>query len=385
MRKCAEEALRESQQMLHLVLDTIPVRVFWKDTGSNYLGCNRPFALDAGLRSPEEIVGRNDFEMSWSEQARLYRSDDRLVMETGTPKLGYEEPQTAPGGDRIWLRTSKVPLFDAKGDIRGVLGTYEDITVQKRAEEELRESRDALDLRVQERTAELEKANEQLRQIPSKLISVQEEERKRLASDLHDSIGQTLAAVKFWVEMVLKLRDVGDSCAALNHLEQFVPILQRSIEETRHIYMGLRPSMLDNEGLLATLGWLCRECMKLYPERHIEFEAGIAEEKIPEDLKVNIFRIAQEALNNIARHSRAEWVDISLSNNIGEIQLVVSDDGVGMDQELILRTNTARSLGLTSMRERAELTGGSFSIESAPGEGTTITASWPIEAEDRPR
>ncbi len=385
MRKRAEEALRESQQMLHLVLDTIPVRVFWKDTGSNYLGCNRPFALDAGLCSPEEIVGRNDFEMSWREQARLYRSDDRLVMETGTPKLGYEEPQTAPGGDRIWLRTSKVPLFDAKGEIRGVLGTYEDITVQKRAEEELRESRDALDLRVQERTAELEKANEQLRQIPSKLISVQEEERKRLASDLHDSIGQTLSAVKFWVEMALKLRDVGDSCAALSHLEQFVPILQRSIEETRHIYMGLRPSMLDNEGLLATLEWLCRECMKLYPERHIEFEAAIAEEKIPESLKVNIFRIAQEALNNIARHSRAEWVDISLSKSTGEIRLVVSDDGVGMDQELILRTNTARSLGLTSMRERAELTGGSFSIESAPGEGTTITACWPIEVEDRPQ
>jgi PAS domain S-box-containing protein len=133
----AEEALRESQQMLQSVLDTIPVRVFWKDLDSKYLGCNRAFALDAGLQSPEEIIGGNDFETGWAEQADLYISDDRWVMETGIAKLGYEEPQTTPGGDRIWLRTSKVPLFDMKGEIKGVLGTYEDITVDKRAEEAL--------------------------------------------------------------------------------------------------------------------------------------------------------------------------------------------------------------------------------------------------------
>ena len=161
-RKRAEESLRESQQMLHSVLDTIPVRVFWKDTDSNYLGCNRPFALDAGLQSPEEIVGRNDFEMGWREQAQLYRSDDRLVIETGRPKLGYEEPQTTPSGDRIWVRTSKVPLFDVKGETKGVLGTYEDITVHKRAEEGLRKAHDELEQRVVERTAELIKVNEAL-------------------------------------------------------------------------------------------------------------------------------------------------------------------------------------------------------------------------------
>jgi len=246
-----------------------------------------------------------------------------------------------------------------------VLGTYEDITVHKRAEEALR------------------KANEELQQIPSKLIAVLEEERKRLASELHDSIGQTLAAVKFWVEMALKLKDAGDGNAALNHLKQFVPILQRSIEETRSIYMGLRPSMLDSKGLLATLEWLRQECMKLYPERHIELESGVAEEEIPKSLKVNIFRIAHEALNNIAKHSKAEWVDILLSKNVSGIELAVSDDGVGMDLDIIMQTSTATSLGLTSMRERAELTGGSFSIESTPGEGTTIRAFWPIEAEDQ--
>ena len=253
-----------------------------------------------------------------------------------------------------------------------------DVTLSKNGEKALRKAHHELERRVEERTSALGKANEELRQIPSKLIFVQEEERKRLASELHDSIGQTLAAVKFWVEMALKLRDSGDGNAALNHLDQFVPILQHSIEETRSIYMGLRPSMLDSAGLLATLEWLRGECMKLYPQRHIDLEMGVAEEEIPEKLKINIFRIAQEALNNIAKHSEAEWVDISLSNNGGGIELVVSDDGVGINLDVVMQTVTATSLGLTSMTERAELTGGSFAIESALGEGTTIRASWPI-------
>jgi PAS domain S-box-containing protein len=137
LRKQTEEALRESQQMLQTVLDTIPVRVFWKDLASNFLGCNRCFALDAGLQSPAEIIGRNDFAMGWSEQAELYRSDDQQVMETGRPKIGYEEPQTTPEGAQIWLHTSKVPLLDSQGRIKGVLGTYEDITERKRTEGEL--------------------------------------------------------------------------------------------------------------------------------------------------------------------------------------------------------------------------------------------------------
>ncbi|MEN6440302.1 MAG: PAS domain S-box protein [Syntrophobacter sp.] len=381
-RREVEQALQESQQMLQLVLDTIPVRVFWKNPDSSYLGCNRPFALDAGLQSPEQIIGRNDFEMGWAEQADLYTADDRLVMESGIPKLGYEEPQTTPEGGRLWLRTNKIPLFGANGQITGMLGTYEDITVHKQAEEVLRKAHDELERRVQERTLALEKANEELRQIPSKLIAAQEEERRRLASELHDSIGQTLAAVKFWVEMALKLKAEGSGTDALNHLERFIPTLQRSIEETRNIYMGLRPPMLDSMGLLATLEWLRRESMKLFPQRHIELETGIAEDEIPEILKVNIFRIVQEALNNVARHSNAEWVDISLSKNWDRIELAVSDDGAGMELDMIIRTSTARSLGLTSMRERAELTGGSFSIESTPGKGTIIRACWPNDAKD---
>ena len=141
-RKQAEDALRESRQMLETVLNTIPARVFWKDRNSTYLGCNQSFAQDAGFSSPAEVIGRDDFQMGWAEQADLYRADDRAVIENGRPKLSYEEPGILAEGQRNWLRTSKIPLRDLEGDIRGVLGTYEDITEQKTAEKALRESED---------------------------------------------------------------------------------------------------------------------------------------------------------------------------------------------------------------------------------------------------
>jgi PAS domain S-box-containing protein len=162
LRRKTEEELRESRQMLEMVLNTIPVRVFWKDRESKYLGCNKVFALDSGFSSPDELIGLDDYRMGWAEQADLYRSDDRLVIETGRPKLNYEEPQTTPAGTRIWLRTSKIPLRGPDGGIRGVLGTYEDITEYKRAVEEIRALNAELEQRVVLRTGQLEAANREL-------------------------------------------------------------------------------------------------------------------------------------------------------------------------------------------------------------------------------
>lgn len=138
--KTTEDELRQSRNLLQIVLNTIPIRVFWKDRDLNYLGCNQPFAFDAGVRSPEAMIGKDDYQMGWREQAELYRADDRQVIDSGQPKLEYEEPQTTPDGSRIWLRTSKIPLRDADGRICGVLGTYEDITERKRVEEALKEN-----------------------------------------------------------------------------------------------------------------------------------------------------------------------------------------------------------------------------------------------------
>ncbi len=117
------------------------MRVFWKDRNLVYLGCNEAFAQDAGLAAPSEIVGKDDFQMVWSDQAERYRGDDRRVIESGVPRLLIEEPQTTPDGETITLLTSKLPLRDANGEISGVLGTYMDITHRKRVEEELERER----------------------------------------------------------------------------------------------------------------------------------------------------------------------------------------------------------------------------------------------------
>ena len=136
--KQMEEALRESRGILRAVLDSIPVRVFWKDKSLKYLGCNTSFARDAGFEKTVDVIGNDDYSMGWREQAELYQADDRLVIESGKARLLIEEPQTTPSGEQIHLLTSKVPLRDADGAIVGVLGTYQDITARKKAEESLR-------------------------------------------------------------------------------------------------------------------------------------------------------------------------------------------------------------------------------------------------------
>jgi len=136
-QKRNEYALKESNEMLHAVIENAPIRVFWKDRELRYLGCNTAFALDAGKGSPAEVIGKDDFQMGWRDQAEGYQLDDRKVIESDKPKLAFDESQTAPGGQQKWLRTSKVPLHSAEGKVIGVLGIYDDITEQKRNEAQI--------------------------------------------------------------------------------------------------------------------------------------------------------------------------------------------------------------------------------------------------------
>lgn len=141
----ALESLRDSRELLRSVVEHVPLRVFWKDTQLNYLGCNTVFARDAGMERPEDLLGKDDYQLAWRQQAELYRADDRQVMASGLPRIGYEEPQTTPEGHLVWLRTSKVPLRDAAGRIIGLLGVYEEITEQKQAQEALRARNEELE------------------------------------------------------------------------------------------------------------------------------------------------------------------------------------------------------------------------------------------------
>ena len=136
-RQRLERLLARSRNVLLTVIDNIPLRVFWKDRDLRYLGCNNAFARDAGMKHPQDLIGKDDYRMGWSSQAERYRADDLAIMDSGIARLSYDEPQTTPGGQTIWLRTSKVPLRNQVGEVFGVLGVYEDITQIKRMQDTL--------------------------------------------------------------------------------------------------------------------------------------------------------------------------------------------------------------------------------------------------------
>ncbi len=136
-RKRGEEALRDSYLITESIINALPAKIFWKDLNLNYLGSNIEFAINAGFADPSEVIGKDDYQMAWREQAEMYRADDRQVIANGVPKLNYEEPLTTPEGDKITLLTSKMPLRNSKDEIIGVLGSYMDVTEGTKAREKI--------------------------------------------------------------------------------------------------------------------------------------------------------------------------------------------------------------------------------------------------------
>jgi signal transduction histidine kinase len=227
--------------------------------------------------------------------------------------------------------------------------------------------------------AALKESEGRLQHLASQLITAQEDERKRVARELHDSIGSFLVAIKMQIENAILQLERG--AATPDSLKKVIPTVQQTIEESRRIQMNLRPSTLDDLGVLPTLEWQCREFEERCPHIRIEKRIDLTEDQVPNSLKTVIYRISQEALNNIVKHSKANLVILSLQKNGDAIDLAIQDNGQGFEVEkTILKESHKRGLGLSSMKERAELTGGSFSIESNNGGGTVIRATWPVEA-----
>jgi PAS domain S-box-containing protein len=226
---------------------------------------------------------------------------------------------------------------------------------------------------------ELRESENRLRHLSSQLLTVQENERKRISREIHDSLGQSLTAIKFRVENTLQQMDKGKAKTIIKPLEDIIPIIQESIEEARRIQMDLRPSILDDLGVQATLSWFSREFQKTYTTISIEKKIDIQESEVPDALKTVLYRISQEALNNIAKHSKADLVHLTLKKINNSIELTIQDNGEGFDpREALAVDSSKRGLGLTGMRERAELSGGMFFIESTVGKGTLIRASWTL-------
>jgi signal transduction histidine kinase len=224
---------------------------------------------------------------------------------------------------------------------------------------------------------ELGKTREQLQDVSFRLLLAEETERKRIAQEIHDGIGQHWSTVNLRVERILNQLDK----EIATPLESILPIIKVGIEETRRIQMNLRPALLDDLGILATLNWFCREFQKTNPDIHIEKKIHIEEDAIPHSIKTVIYRVTQEALNNISKYSKGKLVNLTLQRKEDTIEFIIQDDGQGFDPSAVISAKgSERGLGLAGMKERTHLSGGSFSIESARGIGTTIRALWPISA-----
>jgi PAS domain S-box-containing protein len=299
-----------------------------------------------------DVVFPEDLEAARKEFVLALRAENSYVREYRV---------RARSGEVFWLQDRGQIVLDDSGEIEYVSGVLFDITDRKHTEEALRES------------------ERKLRLLSSQLLTAQEDERGRIARELHDGIGQSLGAVKVKAETIVKEATSNHARLNVKLLESVIRTVQKSMEEIRVIAMDLWPPTLDSLGILATIGWFCREFQTTYPHIHIEKQIDIQEDEVPEPHKIVIYRILQESFNNIGKHSTADLVRINLAKANDAMTLSIQDNGQGFDPEHVLSGETpGMGFGLASMRERTESLGGSFSIESSLKQGTVMRASWRI-------
>ena len=313
----------------------------------------------------EEI--RNDILSDESEPVRSY------IEKVGRRKDGREFP----------IEFSLSRWKTREGTFITVI--IRDVAERRKLEEKLQNYNTQMEREIRERTDELIKANQTLKETEARLrllssqhLQAEEQERKRIAREIHDSLGQSLSAVKFGIEnAVLQMKGKGVDEARLDLLQPLIGLVKNTLEEVRRIIMDLRPSTLDDIGILATISWFCREFENLYHDIHIEKNIEVKEEEIPVSIKTVIYRVMQEALNNVSKHSRASRVILCLRKTDSRLELILEDNGRGFnDKKASSLVSLERGFGLASMRERVELSGGSFELKAQKGLGTRIRAVW---------
>ena len=347
-RKQAQEALRAASLYTRNLIEASLDPLVTISADGKIMDVNSATELTTGVPR-DELIG-TDFSDYFTDPEKAREGYQRVFREGFVRDYPLAIRHTS---NKVTDVLYHATVFrNENGVVLGVFAAARDITARRRAEEALRESEN------------------RLRLLSSQLINVQEAERKRIAREVHDSIGQTLAAIKFGLESKLSQMSGGVTPPGVS-IENIISLTQNGIEESRRIQMDLRPSVLDDLGILATIGWFTREFQKVYVHISVEKHISVEENEIPDSLRTVLFRVMQEAMNNIAKHSKADLARLTLRRTLDKIELSIKDNGAGFDLESI-----RQGLGLTSMRERTELSGGSFEVESAPGTGTIIKASW---------
>ncbi|MDY0040605.1 MAG: PAS domain S-box protein [Desulforhabdus sp.] len=356
-RKRTEQALRQSEARYRAIVEdqTELISRFAPDGTLTFV--NDAYCRYFG-ETADQLIGHQFWHHVPAEDQEKFKR--HLVKLNRDNQVATIEHQVYTStGEVRWQQWTDRAICDDRGRVVEFQAVGRDITERRKAEEALRES------------------EEQLRYLSSQILQAQEKERQRIARDLHDSIIQSLATIKINLRINVKHLVQNRSEQARQSFESVISMIQETIEEVRRVYTDLRPSMLDNLGILTTMSWACREFEQTYRQVRVLTKMDVEENEISETLKIVIYRIMQEALNNIAKHSKADRVDISLSKDDGRIQLTIEDNGCGFDVARMLSGhNNRHGLGLVSMKERTELSGGTFAIESAEQKGTTIRSSW---------
>ncbi len=359
--KRAEQELRESKALLDAVVDNVPLMVFLKEArdlkfvifnraGEELLGYDRDLML-----------GKSDSDFFPAEQAAFFMAKDReaLAGEADLLDIPLEPIMTAKKGQRL-LHTRKVCIQGADGAKKYLLGISEDITERKEAEGKL--------LAYQE----------QLQALTSELILIEEKERRRIASELHDQIGQNLALCKLKVAALEK--DITPENAK-GELSAIRRLLECSIQDARSLIFDLSPPVLYELGFRAALEWLAEMIEEQY-HVPVEFEDRSGGEALESNRQVILFQIVRELLVNVGKHSQAKRAKVILSLERPFLKIQINDDGVGFDTTRIYNTKSG-GFGFFSMRERLQYLGGGLEVRSKPGQGTQIILTVPQSTQER--
>lgn len=379
-RKQAEEKLEASVKLLQSVLENIPVRVFWKDRAFKYLGCNTAFAQDAGMESPKDLLGKDDFQMAWRTQAEMYRANDKAVIDTQISIIGVEEPQTTPEGKTIWLRTSKVPLYKSSNEVIGILGVYEDITEYKQAKIERQRLREELN------------------------HSQKMEAIGRLAGGVAHDFNNMLSVIQGYTE--LALMQIKSEERLFRPLNEIHDAAVRSAALTRQLLAFAHkqpstPQVIDLNktvtGMLKMLGRLIGENIQLVWVPGAELWQVLIDPSQVDQILVNLIVNARDAIESGGKVT-IETSNVTLDESYcrlhgtgssgNYVRLAVSDNGCGMSKALLARIfepffttkekGAGTGLGLSTVYGIVKQNKGQIYIYSEPGLGSTFKIYLPV-------
>jgi PAS domain S-box-containing protein len=352
----SNEALRESGQRLRATQTNAPIGVVeTSPDGAAYLSVNDEYCRLTGYTS-EELLQRKVSDIAhpddWAIEQDLYR---RMIAGE-FPTFRLEKRRIRKDGTALWVDVNRTVVRDADGRPQYVIGAILDITERKKAEEALRR-----------------------RELLESVVRSQEAERHRIARDLHDHLGQQLTGLRLALTDVAK--SLGNAPDIIEKVEKVQKISGQLDRDVSLLAFELHAKILSEQGLLAALGQFVSEWSRSY-QIQADFHAvnPTARKRMPGEVETHLYRIAQEALNNTLKYAKAASVSVLLEIRDDEIRLIVEDDGIGFDLNSKAKAakKSGRGLGLTSMKERADLLGGRLEIETIPGRGTTIFVNVPV-------